>query len=140
MNTNRFWIEIVAVGTAIAFALALLIATLGAAAATVGGQDETGQVNGAAEQQKAYQQKTYQGMVTCSRCRAKHSATLGRTASNCVLICVHGGASFALVDGDKTYLLDGDLGVLKKVAGQRAEIIGTASGNTITVSSAAEVI
>ncbi len=32
----------------------------------------------------------------------------GKTAGDCARMCVHGGAAFALVDGDKTYLLDGD--------------------------------
>jgi len=129
MKQNQFWIEIVALGTAIACALALLIATLGAAAVAVGGR-EAGQ---AAESGPA--SKTYQGMVTCSRCGAKHSAALGRTAANCVRVCVHGGAGFALVDGDTTYQLDGDLNLLKNVAGQRARIVGVAHGNTIKVSS-----
>jgi hypothetical protein len=43
MKAHQFWIEIVALGTAIACGLALLLATLGAAAATVAGQVESGQ-------------------------------------------------------------------------------------------------
>lgn len=74
-------------------------------------------------------------MVTCSRCGAKHSAKLGKTATDCTLACVHSGGSFALVDGDKTYQLDGDLAVLKKIAGQRARIMGVAHGSTIKVES-----
>lgn len=132
MKANRFWIEIVALGTAIAFALALVIATLGAAAVAVGGRAEAGQ-----ETPAPSGAKTYQGMVTCTRCGAKHSAALGRTAADCVLICVHGGSGFALVDGDKIYTLDGDASLLKKVAGRRAHVKGVARGNTITVSSVA---
>ena len=41
MRTSRFWIEIVGLGTAIACALALVIATLGAAAAAVGGHPKS---------------------------------------------------------------------------------------------------
>lgn len=129
MKRNRFWIEIVALGTAIAFALALLIATLGAAAVAVAGREA------AQTSESASAPKTYQGMVTCSRCGAKHSSTLGKTAADCVRICVHGGAGFALVDGDKTYLLDGDLNLLKSLAGQRASVVGVVRGNTIKVSS-----
>lgn len=132
MKANRFWIEIIALGTAIAFAIALLIATLGAAAATVGAQEESSQAAPAV--------KSYQGMVTCSRCRAKHSAALGRTATNCVLVCVQSGASFALIDGDNVHQLEGDASLLKKFAGQRAQITGTAHGNTIEVSSVAAMI
>jgi hypothetical protein len=81
------------------------------------------------------EQHIYEGMVTCSRCGAKHSANLGKTASDCARICVHGGASFALVDSDQTRPLKGDLGLLKKFAGQRARIVGTLRGKTIEVSS-----
>src|ERR1035438_5268710 len=123
MKANRFWIEIVAMGAAIAFALALVIATLGAAAAAVSGQKEAGQ-NQPVPTQPAPNQpgqvmpapdapKTYQGMVTCSHCRAKHPAELARTATDCVLICVRGGSAFELVDGDKIYQLDGDLTVIR---------------------------
>jgi len=131
MKTKHFWIEIIALGSAIAFAVALLLATLGAAAGSVMAQDESGQAA------PALAVKTYRGMVTCSRCGAKHSASLGRSASDCVRICVHSGAGFALIDGDKIYQLKGDSSMIKKVAGQRAEITGVADGDTITVSSVA---
>jgi len=129
---KRFWIEIVTMGTAIAFALALLIATLGAAAATVWGQEENSQVVPASSVAKSYN-----GMVTCSKCGAKHSASLGRNATNCTMICIHGGSGFALVDGERVYQLHGDLTQLKKFAGQRAEVTGEAQGDTIEVSSIA---
>lgn len=76
-------------------------------------------------------------MVTDSRCGAKHSAALGKTAGDCARQCVIGGAAFALVDGDKTYQLDGDWSLLKSVAGQRARIRGVIRGSTIKVSSVA---
>jgi len=76
-------------------------------------------------------------MVTCSRCGAKHSAALGQTATTCVRTCVHDGADFALVDADATYLLDGDLSVLKRLAGQRARVVGALNGKTIRISSVA---
>ena len=47
------------------------------------------------------------------------------------------GSQFALVEGEKTYLLDGDVALVKKFAGQRARIVGAANGHTITVSFAA---
>lgn len=127
MKSKGFWIEIIALVTTSALALALLIATLGAAAVAVGGQ-----ANGAVSAPK-----TYEGMVTCSRCGAKHSADLGKTASECTRDCVHGGAAFALVNGDKTYQLDGDTDLLRRAAGQRARIQGVVRGNTIKVFSVA---
>jgi hypothetical protein len=124
MKACRFWIEIVVVGTGVACLLALLIATLGVVAGTAAALERPGE------------QRSYEGMVTCSRCGARHSAKLGKTAAECTLVCVHGGAQFALVDGDKAYLLDGDAILLKKIVGLRARIVGSVTGNTIRVSSA----
>jgi len=134
MKTNRIWIESFALGTAMACALALLIAVLAAGTAAVTGRDGSGQAN----QSGSVQQRTYGGMVTCSRCGAKHSAKLARTATNCTLTCVHEGAKFALVDGDKLYQLDGDVNVLKRLAGQRARVVGMMRGDAITVTSIAD--
>jgi hypothetical protein len=130
MKRHRVWIEIVMLGTAIACALALLFATLGAAAGVA-----VGEVS--AQQQTPTADQPYEGMVTCSRCGAKHSAALGETASTCTRVCVHGGSQFALVSADMTYLLDGDLNALKKLAGQRAHVVGELHGKTIRISSVA---
>ena len=129
MKMHRIWIEIVILGTAIAFALAILIATLGAAAGTAVGQSVR------VPSQTTTTDQTYEGMVTCSRCGAKHSAALGQTPIVCVRECVHGGAAFALVNGDSLYLLDGDSYALKQLAGQRVRIVGRLSGKTIKVAS-----
>lgn len=131
MKTKGMWIETVALGTALACALALLIAVLAAGTAAVTGHEGSGQ----AIESDSARQSVFDGMVTCTRCGAKHSAALGKTASDCTRQCVHGGAAFALVDGDRSYALDGDLMALKKVAGQRARVLGSVRGNTIQVSS-----
>ena len=129
MNTRHVWIEIVLLGTAVAVALALLFATLGAAAWVAVGQ--TAQVSPAMSTQ------SFEGMITCSRCNARHQPALDRSASTCVRVCVHGGAAFALIDGESVYRLEGDMGSLKKLAGQRARITGTRTGNIIKVASIA---
>ena len=133
MKTNRVWVEIVMLGTAIACALALVLATLGVAASAA--TDDA-----AARQEEMSTQKTYEGMVTCSRCGAKHSAALGQTAEACVRVCVHGGANFSLVEANSTYLLDGELSALKRLAGQRVRVIGELNGKTIRVSSVTAAI
>jgi hypothetical protein len=127
MKVHRLWIEIVLVGATLACTLALLIATLGAAG------EAAVDVFAQARTAKPVRQEVLEGMVTCSRCGARHSARLGQSAAACVRICVHGGASFALVDGDKVYLLDGNLDLLKKAAGQRMRVTGVIDGNTIRV-------
>lgn len=132
MKTSRVWIEIVILGTAIACVLALLFATLGAAAGAAEGESSVRQQTSAAP---ATADQTYNGMVTCSRCGVKHAAALGRTASTCARVCVHGGASFVLVDADATYILEGDSNALTRVAGQRAHVVGVLNGKTIKISS-----
>jgi hypothetical protein len=127
IRTSRVWIEIVILATGIACGLALLLATLGAAAGVAAGE--------VGAHQETPREQSYDGMVTCSRCGAKHSAALRQTASTCARACVAGGAGFVLIDADATYVLDGDLNVLKRFAGQRASIIGTLNGKTIRVSS-----
>jgi|SRR5450755_1021519 len=131
MKANRVWVEILLLGTAMACALALLFATLGAVAGAAAAEEA------ARQETPPSLEKAYEGMVTCTRCGAKHSAALGRTAAVCTRVCVRGGASFALVGADETYILDGDLGALAKLAGQRARIVGERNGNIIRISSVA---
>ena len=126
MRNYRVWIEILLLGTAIAVALALLIATLGAAAGEAAQEDSPSTT-----------QQSYDGMVTCSRCGARHSGALGHTAADCARNYVRDGASFVLVKPDATYMLDGDLGVLGGLAGRRARVVGELNGRTIRISSAA---
>jgi hypothetical protein len=129
MKTHRVWLEIVVFGTAIACAIAVLFAIVGTAAGTGTSETFPSQVHASAAQQ------SYEGMVTCSRCGARHAASLARSAATCARECVHSGAAFALVDADSIYLLSGHPVELKRVAGQRARVLGSLSGNVITVSS-----
>lgn len=141
MHKHRVWIEIVIVGTAIACAIALLMAFLGAAAGVaVSGRGRQELPAGAEPLPAGAQQpaltsseQSYEGMVTCSRCGAKHSPRMDRTATNCTRVCVHSGASFELVEAESAYVLEGNLEALKQVAGQRARVIGTRTGDTIKV-------
>jgi|HubBroStandDraft_6_1064221.scaffolds.fasta_scaffold08804_2 hypothetical protein len=144
MKRNRLWIEIIGLGSAIAFMLALLIATLGAALSFTGepavGQEmgmPAAPPNPTAPSSPSDPQpgalRTFEGMVTCSQCGAKHSSKMGQSAADCTRSCVHSGASFSLVDGEKIYRLEGDLNLLKKIAGERARVVGVAHGNTIQV-------
>jgi hypothetical protein len=143
MKSKHFWIDLVMFPAGIACALALLLACLGAFAA-VAAEPNPPQIPQPGTAQTPIQthgpQQVYEGMITCSRCGARHSAEFGRTAGDCSRVCVRAGAQFALVEGEKTYVLDGDLTLVRKLAGQRARIIGATSGNTIQVSSAAAAI
>ena len=138
MNKQRVWIDILLVGSAVAFGLALFLATIGLAAG-VGESSKEPQESQSAIRQTAnpVAEHSFEGMVTCSRCGAKHSPALERPATVCVRVCVHGGAKFALVGADSNYVLDGDPQALKRVAGQRARVVGYLRGNTIQVRSVA---
>ena len=127
----HFWIETIALVSAIACILAIVIAALGAAAGTAAGEAESGQQgppsNGG--------EQTYEGVITDTHCGAKHSAIIGKSAADCTRVCVHTGEEFALVDGDAVYLLEGNPDTLKRVAGQRVRIVGQLSGKKISVTS-----
>lgn len=127
----RFWVEMLLMVTAIACALAFLIATLGAAAGAAAEDPESGQP----AQSSAVQPQSYRGMVTDTRCGARHSSEIAQTAADCTRLCVHAGERFSLVDGDRVYVLEGEPANLKRVAGERVRIVGTLNGNTISVSS-----
>ena len=128
MKGNRFWIEVVTLCAGVAFGLALAIVCV---AVVVFGQTSE------PPQSAAPPAETYVGMVTCSHCLARHSAKIGANATNCARVCIHDGAKFTLVDGDRTYLLEGDPAALKRVAGERVRIVGARNGETITVASVA---
>ncbi len=131
MRTHRVWVEIAMLGTTIACVLAIFLASLGAAAGAVG------EVLAPEQTVQAAVGIVHDGVITCSRCGARHSAAIGKTAADCVRTCVREDATFILVDGDETYLLEGDLVVLKQFAGRRAQVMGAISGRTIKVSTVA---
>jgi uncharacterized low-complexity protein len=128
--TMRFWIETIALVGAIACALALGIATLGAVAGAAT-EPESGQSG----TPSAITLQSYEGVITDGHCGAKHSALIGKTAADCTRACVHGGEQFVLVDGDTVYVLEGDRDALKRAAGRRVKIVGKLDGKTIAVNS-----
>ena len=82
--------------------------------------------------------QTFTGEVGDAMCGRQH---MGETAAECTRTCVGKGSKFALVVGDKTYVLDttdkASLATLDKQAGKNATVTGTLDGDTITVSSVA---
>jgi hypothetical protein len=131
----RVCVEIVALGSAIAVVIALFFASVGAAAGVAEDDTAAVQLLTAEVHPSSTPQEVFEGIVTCSQCGAKHSPALQRPATVCVKVCVHGGAAFALVNADTTYLLEGDSVALKRFAGVRARVIGHRNGKTIKVKS-----
>src|SRR5260370_20347502 len=137
MRSRHFWIEIVGLCTVIACSVALLIA-LGVEAAVAATEPKPGQSvvsSSAPAARPAPDQQTYEGMITDAHCGAKHLASMSKTAADCARSCVHAGSQFALVDGDKTYILSGDPQRLKRAAGLRVKVVGMLSGDPIPLSS-----
>ena len=81
--------------------------------------------------------QTFTGKVTDSMCGAHHQE--GIPPAECVRACVKHGAHYALVVGDKVYTLDttnqSQMDELNKLAWENASVKGTASGDTISVTS-----
>ncbi len=80
--------------------------------------------------------QTFTGEVGDAMCGRKH---MEGTAADCTRTCVGKGSKFALVVGEKIYILDTTdktaLATLDKQAGKNATVTGTLEGDTITVSS-----
>jgi hypothetical protein len=61
----------------------------------------------------------------------------GLNPAECTQACLSKGAKYALVNGDKVYLLSGSESELTGLAGVRAKVNGSLLGHTIQVHSAA---
>lgn len=81
--------------------------------------------------------RSFAGMITDSRCGARHFRNSGKSSAECVRSCVRNGASYILVDGETIYTLEGNPAQLDKLAGERAHVKGMLEGDTIRVKSAA---
>lgn len=79
--------------------------------------------------------KSYSGTVSDDHCGAKH-AKASADAAACVEKCVSGGAKYVLVSHGKVYKLS-DQDKFKDMGGKAVKVMGTLSGDTITVSSVA---
>jgi hypothetical protein len=141
MKNNRSWISLI--GTCIllalgaAFAFAIIVAA-GSAALAGRQPSEEPQLPSPAVPQ-AVPSGLYQGVVTDSRCGARHVKNSHLNPAECARLCVRQGASYVLVDGNHRYKLLGSEEDLGKFAGQRIRISGTRQGETIQVSSAASL-
>ncbi len=79
----------------------------------------------------------FSGVITDSRCGARHLRNSGRSSAECVRACVRRGAKYILVDGDVTYILGGDSQLWEDMAGERVRVTGSLDGDVVTVASAA---
>ncbi len=77
--------------------------------------------------------RTFAGMITDSRCGARHPMNSGKSSAECVRSCVRNGARYVLVDGEKIYALEGKPVRLGQLAGERVNVVGMLEGDTINV-------
>jgi hypothetical protein len=81
--------------------------------------------------------QTYTGIVGDAMCGAKH--VMPGDAAACTRGCISKGSKYALLIGDKVYVLDtmdkALLATLDKWSGEKVTVSGTAKDNTITVTS-----
>src|SRR5579864_465181 len=79
--------------------------------------------------------ETFTGEVSDAMCGAKHQMA---DKAACTRACVSKGSNYTLVVGDKVYILQSSDQAAKdkldKLAGEKAKVTGTASGDTIEVS------
>ena len=79
--------------------------------------------------------RTLTGTVSDSMCGAHHMAK-DKSAAECTRVCVKQGTKYALVVGKKVYTLEGHEADLDKLAGMKATVKGSLSGETVIVQSA----
>jgi hypothetical protein len=82
---------------------------------------------------------TFSGMITDSRCGARHLRNSRQNSADCARACVRKGSTYVLVDGDRRYTLIGNDSALAKLAGERANVTGTRQGDSIIVDAASPI-
>jgi hypothetical protein len=86
----------------------------------------------------AAHKQTFTGEVGDAMCGRKH---MEGTPAECTRTCVEHGSKYALIVGEKIYILDTTdktaLATLDQQAGKSASVTGTLNGDTIEVSSVA---
>lgn len=140
MKIHRPWLSLLAnctllaAGAAFAFAVVLAGASVALAGHESPQSEESQAV--APSPQTSHSGSSFSGMITDSRCGARHTRYPHLNSTECARECVRRGATYILVDGDRRYALIGNQDALAKLAGERARISGTRQGDAIVVDSA----
>jgi hypothetical protein len=79
--------------------------------------------------------ENFSGLVTDDHCGARHDMGSDMSPAQCAKACVHNGGKYVLVEGDRSYALEGNSQELGRAAGLRVTIVGSLEGNTIQVNS-----
>ena len=148
MKAGRSSIALITFCTVAAIAAALAFAALFASAALAFGIARSNSIDDKqpraesvtfpvdAPQEKVAQDsgtQTFSGVVTDERCGARHQPGSDKSPAECANMCVNKGSRYALVNGDKSFLLENRTEELGKLAGQRVNVVGSRDGGTIRV-------
>lgn len=146
MGKHRTWFSLLSYCTLMAVGAALLFAIVVAggsvALASHQGNNEQEATDLSAQQaselpgSETQAATRFSGMITDSRCRARHMRKSNQTAEECARACYRKGASYVLVDGSRTYMLIGGDEALNKLVGQRVTVTGRQQADSILVDSA----
>src|SRR6266496_5934784 len=78
--------------------------------------------------------KTLTGIVSDSMCGAHHMAK-DKSPAECTRMCIKQGMKYALVVGNRVYTLEGHELEVDKLAGQKATVKGSVTGETVAIQS-----
>jgi hypothetical protein len=81
--------------------------------------------------------QTFSGVITDDHCGARHDMHSNKSTSECTQACLRRGANYILVNGDRSYRLEGNGDALAQFSGTRVTLTGSLKGNRINVSSVA---
>ena len=126
MQSRSFWFQTIGLGVTVAVLFAIAIALVTATAVLAFGQKDSPDTP---------EVRTISGMLTDSKCGARHPRNSGMSVAQCTLFCIKQGASWALVDGDVVYIIKGDSPNYDKLAGERVTLTGLIDGNNVQVKS-----
>ena len=132
------WLSLVSLCTVSVLSIALGLGVIFAGAAVVLAAVQASSASSELQEDEGNPGKpsrVFSGMVTDSRCGARHSMKSGKSSADCARSCVRNGSHYVLVDGEEIHALDGNQVELEKLAGVRVEVTGSLEGNAIKVES-----
>jgi hypothetical protein len=77
------------------------------------------------------------GVVSDDMCKQKHMMP-GHSDADCTRACIKAGTKYALVAGDKVYVLKGDPKQIGQFAGKRVSVTGDVTKESLAVQSISE--
>lgn len=147
---HRSWLRFPAFGTRLAFGVLLAIAVFVVGGTVISaihrraeprvadlGKDAGARPLNPTEHSHPVSTETFSGVITDDHCAARHDMNSGQSPAECTRACLRRGAKYILVNGDRSYRLEGNPDQLDKFTGTRVNLTGSRKGDRIQVSSIA---